>query len=43
MIGNYLEEISKNKTRIVCEIDIKMNSSLLKSIMAKEVPNGQKE
>ena len=43
--GNYLEEISKNKTRIVmvCEMDIKMNSSLLKSIMAKEVPKGQKE
>ena len=43
--GNYLEEISKNKTGIVmvCEMDIKMSSSIATSLMAKEAPKGQKE
>ena len=43
--GNYLEEISKNKTRIVmvCEMDIKMNIGLANNLMAKEAPKGQRE
>jgi len=28
---------------MICEMDIKMSSSFLKSIMPKEVPKGQKE